>query len=83
MTPPMDYAILTPTPLADIRALASAILAVDPAAVIDLAADGRTVLLATVLGSRSVEDLFAEAGHPLPAGTVSPLASNCCGGCGG
>ena len=55
----------------------------DPAALVDLDADGRTIRMATVLTRAEVVACLAEAGLPADDARLRQLPSVCCGGCSG
>lgn len=73
----------TDVALPDVAALDRAIVAVDPAALVDLDADGRTIRMATVLTRAEVLACLAEAGLPADDARLRQLPSVCCGGCSG
>ena len=55
----------------------------DPAAVVDLAPDTRTLRISTSLDAHSVLDALRRTGIDVAAMAVDTLPSQCCGGCGG
>ena len=67
----------------DVSALDRAIVELDPAAVVDLDADGRTIRMATVLTRAELLACIAEAGIPADNARLRQLPSVCCGGCSG
>lgn len=78
-----DIRLVRPVVETEAESLVRAILAVDPAAVVAVASDGRSLRAATVLGGRELELLLAAEGCHAAAGQVVALPSVCCGGCSG
>jgi hypothetical protein len=74
-------ALLAPAP-APAR-LDALLAAQDPSAVGELDARGQVWRLNTILSTKDVIALLAEAGCPTPASQVVLLPSVCCGGCSG
>jgi hypothetical protein len=67
----------------DLAAIERAIAELDPAALLDLDAAGRTVRISTLLGDDDLLACLRRAGaHPDP-GALERLPSVCCGGCSG
>lgn len=67
----------------DVAALDRAIVELDPAAVVDLDGDGRTIRMATVLTRAELLACIAEAGLSADNARLRQLPSVCCGGCSG
>lgn len=55
----------------------------DPAAVVDLTPQTRTLRMSTSLGTHAVLDVLGRSGVDVQANDVETVPSNCCGGCGG
>ncbi|KGM57776.1 hypothetical protein N799_01010 [Lysobacter arseniciresistens ZS79] len=63
-------------------AIEDAILDIDPAAVVDIDADG-VLRVAAALDAGELERLLTATGMTLAPGDVHQLPSICCGGCSG
>ena len=78
-----EFAFESPVAAPDVAPLDRAIIELDPAAVVDLDADGRTIRMATVLTRAELLACLAEAGMPADNARLRQLPSVCCGGCSG
>jgi hypothetical protein len=67
----------------DLPQLEKAFQTVDPAAVVDLVPDGRTLRIAAALGTADVRILLARTGCVVSIERIEPQPSVCCGGCSG
>ena len=68
---------------ADLRAIEAAVLAADPAALVDLEASGNVLRIAGAFTALEVNLLLGQSGHPVSPAQVEQLPSVCCGGCSG
>jgi hypothetical protein len=78
-----EFAFQSPQAMPDLAALDRAIAGLDPAALVDLDADGRTIRMATVLTRTELLACLAGAGLPADDARLRQLPSVCCGGCSG
>jgi hypothetical protein len=78
-----EFAFESPVAAPDVASLDRAIVDLDPAAVVDLDADGRTIRMATVLTRAELLACLAEAGLHADNARLRQLPSVCCGGCSG
>ncbi len=78
-----EFAFQSPQAMPDLAPLDGAIVDLDPAALVDLDADGRTIRVATVLTRAELLGCLAEAGLPADDERLRQLPSICCGGCSG
>lgn len=67
----------------DLDAIGDALLAVDPAAMLDIDSSGRTIRIAASLGDAELMALVRDAGLPIAPDQLERVPSECCGGCGG
>ena len=67
----------------DLSAISQAITTLDPSAVLDLDASGRTVRIAAVLPLDELLACLDAAGAADASRHLVQLPSDCCGGCGG
>ena len=79
----MEFHITRDADMPGIGAIERAILDEDPAAVVDLDAEGQTVRLATWVEAPLLLELLNGAGWAIRPGRIVQLPSVCCGGCGG
>ena len=79
----MEYAWAVGAYRPDLPLLEQAILALDPAALVDLDASGGTIRMATVLAPAELLACLQEAGAPAEPARLRQLPSVCCGGCSG
>ncbi len=79
----MEYAFELPCALPDPSPLDRAIIGLDPAAIVDVDAGGRTLRMATVLSRDELLSCLREAGLPAETSRLRQLPSVCCGGCSG
>ena len=77
------FAFESPRPLPELSVLERALLTLDPAALVDLDASGRTIRMATVLTRPELLECLDAAGLPADASRLRQLPSTCCGGCSG
>jgi hypothetical protein len=67
----------------DLDALGDAVRGLDPAAMLDVDAEGQVVRVAGALQASELVRLLGEAGWPVTRAQVRQLPSICCGGCSG
>lgn len=67
----------------DIAALAFALRAADPAAMVDRNGAGDETRISTILSSQELAEIVTRTGHPVTSAQVATVKSECCGGCGG
>ena len=79
----MEYAFELPCALPDLSPLDRAIVGLDPAAIVDGDAGGRTLRMATVLTRDELLSCLQAAGLPAEPSRLRQLPSVCCGGCSG
>ena len=79
----MEYAFELPCAMPDLSPLDRAIVGLDPAALVDVDAGGRTLRMATVLTRDELLSCMQEAGLQADAERLRQLPSMCCGGCSG
>ena len=79
----MEYAFELPCAMPDLSPLDRAIIGLDPAALVDVDAGGRTIRMATVLTRDELLSCLREAGLPAESSRLRQLPSVCCGGCSG
>ena len=84
----MQFTLDITRPVTDLHVLEEAVLAVDPAAMIDLVHAsanqvGATLRVASTLGADELSDVFTRAGYPVERGQLVGVPSVCCGGCSG
>ena len=79
----MEYAFELPCAMPDLSPLDRAIIGLDPAALVDMDAGGRTIRMATVLTRDELLSCMRESGLPAEPSRLRQLPSMCCGGCSG
>ena len=79
----MEFAFESPAAVGDASSLERAIRGLDPAALVDVDADGRTIRMATALTRAELLACLGEAGRPADSARLRQLPSVCCGGCSG
>ena len=79
----MEYAYELSAAATDPSPLERAIIGLDPAALVDVDAGGRTLRMATVLGRDELLSCLRDAGLPAEPSRLRQLPSICCGGCSG
>ena len=79
----MQFRIETSRPVPDLRRLEDALLAVDPAALVDMDVAGVNLRVASVLGADELWRLVSAAGCAVERARIVDVPSGCCGGCGG
>jgi hypothetical protein len=79
----VEYAFELPCAMPDLSPLDRAIVGLDPAAIVDVDAGGRTLRMATVLTRDELLSCLREAGLPAEPSGLRQLPSVCCGGCSG
>jgi hypothetical protein len=79
----MEFAFESPIPMPDLAPLDRAIAGLDPAALVDLDASGRTIRVATVLTRAELLSCIEAAGLQADPSRLRQLPSVCCGGCSG
>ncbi|KAF1693131.1 hypothetical protein [Pseudoxanthomonas koreensis] len=67
----------------DLDALEARLLAVDPAAVLDLDSAATTLRISTLAQAQDLAEALAAAGQPVALHDIEQQPSVCCGGCGG
>jgi hypothetical protein len=78
-----EFAFESPIAAPDVAPVGRAIVELDPAAVVDIDMDGRTIRMATVLTRPELLACLAQAGLPADNARLRQLPSVCCGGCSG
>jgi hypothetical protein len=78
-----EFAFELPQALRDLSTLDRALVALDPAALLDLDGSGRTIRMATVLTRPELLACLDAAGLPADPSRLRQLPSVCCGGCSG
>lgn len=79
----MQYEIAGVPDTLDLPLFTRLITDADPAAVVDLTGDARTLRMSTVLGTHAVLDVLGRTGVAVRVDDLETVPSNCCGGCGG
>jgi hypothetical protein len=79
----VEFAFESPCAIPDASPLDRVVVALDPAALVDLDANGRTIRMATVLTRDELLSCLREAGLPADSSRLRQLPSVCCGGCSG
>lgn len=79
----MQFAFDAPGCAADLATIERRIVDIDPAALLDLDADGRTIRISTVLTPAELLDCLDRTGLPAESRHLRQLPSTCCGGCSG
>lgn len=79
----MKFNIRTNARPVDLASVEQALLAADPAAMIDLDGLNNVLRVSTYLDGAGLQGLFTDAGFAVPLGDVEQLPSECCGGCSG
>ena len=65
----------------DLQAFETRLLALDPAALVDLDATSAQLRVSTVAQVQELADALAAAGHPVALRDIEAQPSVCCGGC--
>jgi hypothetical protein len=79
----MHFKLETTRPVTDLRRLEDALLAVDPAALVDIDCAGVNLRVASILGADELCRLATDAGVAVERNRIVDVPSDCCGGCGG
>lgn len=79
----MKFNIRTNGRPVDLASVEQALLAADPAAMIDLDGLNNVLRVSTYLDSAGLHGVCADAGFSVPLNDVEQLPSECCGGCSG
>lgn len=79
----MQYEVASMPMTLDLPLFDRLITDADPAAIVDLTPDTRTLRMSTVLGTHAVIDALGRSGVQARADDIEIIPSNCCGGCGG
>lgn len=79
----MQYEIASVPTTLDLPLFSRLITDADPAAVVDLTPDTRTLRMSTLLDTDAVLDVLGRSGVDARGTDVETLPSTCCGGCGG
>lgn len=77
----MEYHVTLFLEPARLDAVRSVLTAADPAALIEVASDARTLMLSTTLRPHELAGVFATGGVAVNAGAFDLQPSVCCGGC--
>lgn len=67
----------------DLAVIERAIAELDPSALLDLDASGRTIRISTLMGQAELIACLRDAGAADPSQYLTQVPSDCCGGCGG
>ena len=67
----------------DLAAIEHALATLDPSALLDRDASGRTIRISTLATQDELLACLQEAGATDPTRHLAQLPSDCCGGCGG
>jgi len=79
----MEFHIEIVGPAPDVDAITDAILALDPAALVDIDPTGPVLRVAAALDALELLALMQQAGYPVAPDRVFQVPSICCGGCSG
>ena len=79
----MEFHLPLSEPIADLSAVRNSVIALDPAAVVDTAADGHTLRVACALGPLDLAWSLRRGGLAVQAEQLVTIPSVCCGGCSG
>jgi hypothetical protein len=79
----MEFHLPLNEPIADLDFVRESVCALDPSAVIDVAADGLTLRIAGALGPLDLAWTLRRSGVPATADALITIPSVCCGGCSG
>jgi hypothetical protein len=79
----MEFHLPLTRSIEDLSAVRESVRALDPSAVVDTAADGRTLRIASVLGPLDLAWSLRRGGLPANADQLVTIPSVCCGGCSG
>lgn len=79
----MKFNVRTHGQPVDLASIEQALLATDPAAMIDLDGLNNVLRVSSYLDGAGLQGLMSDAGFSVPLGDVEQLPSECCGGCGG
>jgi hypothetical protein len=79
----MQFRVSFTQPVRDLSAIEAALLAIDPAAAIDLVRAGTQLRVASTLDAMQLGRVLAGTGHAIALEQVVAVPSECCGGCGG
>ena len=79
----MQFKINTAGVVSDLDAIESALLSLDPAALVDIEQATRTLRIAATLHDSELVAVMSRAGMPITLEQIEHVPSECCGGCGG
>ena len=79
----MEFHLSLATPVADLRAVADAVCALDPSAQVDTTPDGRLLRVSARVAPEELAATLQRAGVPATVGSLAIIPSVCCGGCSG
>ena len=79
----MQFKLEISRPITDLRHIEDALLALDPAAVVDSDVAGINLRVASTLGAEELLQVVTKAGYTVEHGGIVGVPSECCGGCGG
>ena len=79
----MEFHLRLATAKPELQAFETRLLALDPAALVDLDATSAQLRVSTVAQVQELADALAAAGHPVALRDIEAQPSVCCGGCSG
>lgn len=79
----MEFNIHLKQPQPDLAAVESALLSIDPAAVLDMDRAAGKLRVSSCATETELISMMANAGHAIEPGDIERLPSVCCGGCSG
>ena len=84
----MQFTLDITQPVTDLHRIEDALLAIDPAAMIDLVHAsanqvGATLRVASTLEAAELSEVISRAGYPVEREQLVSVRTECCGGCGG
>lgn len=79
----MQFNIFLQVPHIDIAAIETALQDLDPAGLLDLDQDGKTLRVSTSVTQNELATVLGKAGYSTPLDQIEQVPSVCCGGCGG
>ena len=79
----MQFMLEVSRPITDLRGIEDALIAIDPAAVVDSDPAGINLRVASTLCAEELLQIVTKAGHAIERSRIVGVPSECCGGCGG
>lgn len=79
----MEFHVPLTSTRPDLDAIAKALRAVDPSALVDIDPAGQALRIAATVELPALASLLEQAGYPVAAHAIGRVPSTCCGGCGG